>query len=182
MCLKNILMRDKECRLIRSALFVQVSCPIHIAITVHPPYQSSSKTFTTVVCIVLNHWVLNRLSHTIYWKSPISILGMSSYIMYIFLEKKANLFAKSGAPDQKPRFSCVCSGSALFANYLLAVSRIQWVKADWQKCRPWWVATVYSGDPIPIHINSDTSANGHLSTTATTYNSHLTIHVYQTSL
>ena len=30
---------------------------------------------------------LNRLSHTIYWKSPISILGMYGYEIYIFLEK-----------------------------------------------------------------------------------------------
>ena len=31
---------------------------------------------------------MNKLSHTIYWKSPIWILGMSSYEIYIFLEKK----------------------------------------------------------------------------------------------
>ena len=36
---------------------------------------------------VLTHCILNRLSHTIYWKSPISILGTSSYEIYIFLEK-----------------------------------------------------------------------------------------------
>ena len=35
----------------------------------------------------LNHWILNRLSHTIYRKSPISILGTSGYEIYIFLEK-----------------------------------------------------------------------------------------------
>ena len=29
----------------------------------------------------------NKLSHTIYWKSPISILGTPSYEIYIFLEK-----------------------------------------------------------------------------------------------
>ena len=27
----------------------------------------------------LTHCILNRLSHTIYWKSPILILGMSGY-------------------------------------------------------------------------------------------------------
>ena len=48
----------------------------------------------------LTHFILNRLSNTIYCKSPISILGMSGYIMYIFLEKKAKLFAKSEDPDQ----------------------------------------------------------------------------------
>ena len=34
------------------------------------------------------HCILNRLFHTIYWKSSISILGTSGYkIYYIFLEK-----------------------------------------------------------------------------------------------
>ena len=28
---------------------------------------------------VLTHCILNRISHTIYWKSPISILGTSGY-------------------------------------------------------------------------------------------------------
>ena len=36
---------------------------------------------------VLTHCRLNRLSYTIYWKSPISILGRSGYEIYIFLEK-----------------------------------------------------------------------------------------------
>ena len=36
----------------------------------------------------LTHCRRNRLSHTIYWKTPISILGTSSYEIYIFLEKK----------------------------------------------------------------------------------------------
>ena len=35
----------------------------------------------------LTHCRLNRLSHTIYWKTPISILGTSGYEIYIFLEK-----------------------------------------------------------------------------------------------
>ena len=37
--------------------------------------------------IKLTHCILNRLSHTIYWKSPIPILGTYSYEIYIFLEK-----------------------------------------------------------------------------------------------
>ena len=52
---------------------------------------------------LFNLFILNRLSHTMYWKSQISILGMSGYLMYIFLEKKAKLFANSGDPDQTPR-------------------------------------------------------------------------------
>ena len=32
---------------------------------------------------ILTHYRLNRLSHTIYWKTPISILGTSCYEIYI---------------------------------------------------------------------------------------------------
>ena len=39
------------------------------------------------ICIIhltyLTYCILNRFSHTIYWKSPISILGASSYDLYI---------------------------------------------------------------------------------------------------
>ena len=35
----------------------------------------------------LTHCILNRLSHTIYWKSPVSIISTSGYKIYIFLEK-----------------------------------------------------------------------------------------------
>ena len=35
----------------------------------------------------LTHFILNRLSHTIYWKSPMSILDTPGYENYIFLEK-----------------------------------------------------------------------------------------------
>ena len=35
----------------------------------------------------LTHGTLNRLSHTLYWNSPILILVMSGYEIYIFLEK-----------------------------------------------------------------------------------------------
>ena len=51
----------------------------------------------------LTYFKLNRLSHTIYWKNSISILGTSGYEIYIFLEKMAKLFANSGEPDQTPR-------------------------------------------------------------------------------
>ena len=52
----------------------------------------------------LSHCVLKRLSHTIYWRSLISILGTSGYEIYIFLEKM-KLFANSGDPDQMLRFT-----------------------------------------------------------------------------
>ena len=52
---------------------------------------------------LLSHCLLNRLSHTIYWKSSISILGTSGYEINISLEKKDTLFAYRGDPDQTPR-------------------------------------------------------------------------------
>ena len=42
--------------------------------------------------LCLTHCRLNRLSHTIYWNSPISILGMSGYEIYIFLKKNKSLY------------------------------------------------------------------------------------------
>ena len=54
----------------------------------------SDKSFW--IFLVLTHCILNRLSYTIYWKSPISIIGISGYEIYTFLEKKAKLFANSG--------------------------------------------------------------------------------------
>ena len=51
---------------------------------------------------IFTHCILNRLSHIIYWKSPVSILGTSGYVIYIFLEKIAKLLANSGDPDQTP--------------------------------------------------------------------------------
>ena len=65
--------------------------------------------------IPLTHCRLNRLSHTIYWKSSILILSMSGYEIYIFLEKNAKLFANSIC--KLSAFCSVWSGSALFANY-----------------------------------------------------------------
>ena len=46
---------------------------------------------------------LNKLPHTIYWKSTILILGMSGYGVKIFLEKMAKVSANSFEPDQTPR-------------------------------------------------------------------------------
>ena len=54
------------------------------------------------------HCRLNELSHTIYWKILISILGMPG----IHKKKTVELFAISEDPDQT-----VCSESALFASY-----------------------------------------------------------------
>ena len=65
----------------------------------------------------LTHCILNRLSHTIYWKSPISILGTASYEIYIFLEKKGSTICKQWRPWSDATFWGIWSGSALFANY-----------------------------------------------------------------
>ena len=43
------------------------------------------KTLLSLHC--LTHCILNRLSNTLYWKSPISVLSMSGYKIYIFLKK-----------------------------------------------------------------------------------------------
>ena len=47
--------------------------------------MSSAAVFSPVclvlnIAIILTHFILNKLSPTIYWKSPISILGMSGYV------------------------------------------------------------------------------------------------------
>ena len=48
----------------------------------------------------LTHCRLNELPHTIYWKILTSILGMSGYVILIFLKKKiVELFANSRDPD-----------------------------------------------------------------------------------
>ena len=73
----------------------------------------------------LTHCRLDRLSHTIYWKSPISILGMSSYEIYIFLEKMAKLFANSGDPDQTPHSVASDQGLHYLSITLLRVFRLQ---------------------------------------------------------
>ena len=66
---------------------------------------------------LLTHCILNRFSHTIYWKSPISILGMSGYEIYIFLEKNGLTICKQWRPRSDAAFCGVWSGSVLFANY-----------------------------------------------------------------
>ena len=70
-----------------------------------------------------------------YWKGPISILGTSGCEIYIFLEKKAKLFANSGNPDQMPHSAASDLGLHCLQITLLGVSRLNWVrqaeKTDW---------------------------------------------------
>ena len=56
------------------------------------------KNITWSYDVSLSHCRLNRLSHTIYWKSPISILGTSGYEIYIFLEKNGKTICKQWKP------------------------------------------------------------------------------------
>ena len=81
--------------------------------------------FVYFILVLLIHYRLNRLSQTIYWKSPISILGTSGYEIYIFLEKTAKLFANSGDPDQTPRSAVSDLGLHCLPFTLLLVSRLQ---------------------------------------------------------
>ena len=78
--------------------------------------------------VPLTHCILNRLSHTIYWKSPIAILGTSSYEIYVFLEKKAKLFANSGDPDQMLRSAASDLGLHCLQFTLFMGLRPQWIK------------------------------------------------------
>ena len=76
----------------------------------------------------LTHCILNRPSHTICWKSPMSILGTPGYEIYIFLEKMVKLFANSGDPDQTPRSAASDLGLHCLPNTLLRVFHLQWGK------------------------------------------------------
>ena len=67
--------------------------------------------------MLLTHCRLNSLSHTIYWKSPISILGMSSYEIYIFQEKNGYTICKQWRPWSDAAFCGIWAGSTLFTNY-----------------------------------------------------------------
>ena len=66
--------------------------------------------------MMLTHCILNRLSHTIYWKSPISILGTSGYEIYIFLEKMAN-YLQTMETLIRCRILRRLIGAALFTSY-----------------------------------------------------------------
>ena len=75
------------------------------------------------------HCILNRLSHIIYWKSPISILGRSGYEIFTYSWREmAKLIANNGDPDQTPRSAASDLGLYCLLITLLRVSRLQWVK------------------------------------------------------
>ena len=86
-------------------------------------------TVATVVGTALTHYILNRFSHTIYWKSPISILGKSDYKVYIFLEKKGLNYLQTVETLIRRHILrhliWVCTVCQL---PFLWVSRLQWVK------------------------------------------------------
>ena len=70
-------------------------------------------------------------SSTLYIGSPISILGMSGYVIYIFLKKMVELCANSGDPDQMPHSVASDLGLHCLPVTLLGVSRLQWVKVTY---------------------------------------------------
>ena len=74
----------------------------------------------------LTHCRLNELNHTIYWKSPISILGMSGCGSSIFQEKNSWTIC-SGDPDQMPHSAASDLGLHCLPDTHLGVSRLQWV-------------------------------------------------------
>ena len=90
------------------------------------------KIFIWNYVYILTHCRWNRLSHTLYWKSQISILGTSGYEIYS-KRKKAKLFANSGDPDQMPH-SAVCDlGLHCLPITFLQVSRLQWINITFLK-------------------------------------------------
>ena len=48
--------------------------------------------------LCLTHCILNRLSHSICWNSPISILDTCDYEIYIFLKKNGQSLCKQWRP------------------------------------------------------------------------------------
>ena len=71
--------------------------------------------------------ILKRISHTIYWKSPISILGLD---LDIPIENKDKLFANSGDPDQTIWSAASDLGLHCLPITRLGVSRLQWVNSS----------------------------------------------------
>ena len=94
-------------------------------------YQNAIEPSTLFCCsfviiCILTHCILNRHSHTMNWKGPISIVGTSGCETYIFLKKKmTKLFANSGDPDQTPRSAASDLGLHCLQITLLGVSRLQ---------------------------------------------------------
>ena len=75
---------------------------------------------------ILTHCRLNELTHTVYWKILISVLGMSGYVIYIIPRGKQ--FANSGNRDQMPQSAASDLGLHCLPVTLLGVSWLQWVK------------------------------------------------------
>ena len=84
----------------------------------HPAHGSNIGWRQCIFTVLsLTHIRLNKLPHTIYWKSRISILGMSGYVIWIFLEKKWLNYLQKWGPWSDAAFCSVCFRSALFAGY-----------------------------------------------------------------
>ena len=68
-------------------LFLDMGSSNHRGLIIVPGQQANGDNLGMSFQFSLTHCILNRFSHTIYWKSPISILGTSGHEIYIFLEK-----------------------------------------------------------------------------------------------
>ena len=90
--------------------------------TVGDQDEMANFTLDPFIHSILTHFILNRLSHTIHWKSPISILGMSGYIMYIMLEKKDIILKYSSLFSQKIGFDISCKLETIYMKYQLLFS------------------------------------------------------------
>ena len=104
----------------------------------------------------LTHCILNKLSHIMYWKGPISILGMSGYEIYIFLEKNGWTICKQWRPWSDATFCGIWSGFALFANYPFRGSpRLQWVNNSdslnpYHTCPKIWTTSFYHNRQVNV--------------------------------
>ena len=98
----------------------------------HNYSNRSEGTFSDVVAhkmgLSLTHCRLNELTHTIYWKSPISNLGSQAMSFRYSQRKMAKLFANSGDPDQTPHSAASDLGLHCLPITLLGVFQRQWVK------------------------------------------------------
>ena len=96
--------------LLSRALTMWENLPSNCLISFCCQHKEALYPWLSKVCTLrtLTHFILNRLSHTIYWKSLISI-RMSSYIyIYIFLEKKGQTICKQWKPI-RPHLIWVCT-------------------------------------------------------------------------
>ena len=83
------------------------------------------QNIVTFNLLCLTHFRLNILNHNVYWKSPISVLGMSCCDFAIPIEKMAKLFTNNGDPDQTSQNAASDLGLRCLPITLFGVSRLK---------------------------------------------------------